>query len=126
METLYGEKTQNRILRRLFRRGEISYALSDLSKAIGPIIDLAFISQYIGADGVTAVSYTENDDKTDQRLFVSGVNSMICAIASPWSPWKAATTSKPYRPIWATPPQALPLTFTVMCPRTCGDSRQSA
>ena len=50
-------KTDNIILRRLFRKGEISYTISDLSKAIGPMIDLMFIGKFIGADGVTVMGY---------------------------------------------------------------------
>ncbi len=42
------ENTDNRITRKLFRKAEASYTVSDISKAIGPIIDLMFISQFIG------------------------------------------------------------------------------
>ena len=51
------EKPDNIILRRLFRRGEISYTVSDLSKALGPIIDLMFIGRFIGPDGLTVMGY---------------------------------------------------------------------
>ena len=45
------------IIRKLFGKAEASYALSDLSKAIGPIIDLVFISLFIGTNGVTVAGY---------------------------------------------------------------------
>ena len=45
------------IIRKLFRKAEISYTVSDLSKAIGPIVDLMFISQFIGPDGVAVIGY---------------------------------------------------------------------
>ncbi len=51
------DKNYNMILHKLFRKAELSYAVSDLSKAIGPIIDLMFISQFIGAAGVTVIGY---------------------------------------------------------------------
>ncbi len=38
-------------------RAEISWAISDISKSIGPIIDLIFISQFIGINGVTVTGY---------------------------------------------------------------------
>ena len=52
-----GEDTADKILHKLFRRGEISYTISDLSKAIGPMIDLMFIGRFIGPDGVTVMGY---------------------------------------------------------------------
>ena len=57
MKDLYGEKAKNKILHTLFRKAEIAWALSDLSKSIGPMIDLIFISQFIGINGVTVMSY---------------------------------------------------------------------
>ena len=57
MENLYGEKAKNKILNTLFRKAEISWGLSDVSKSIGPMIDLFFISQFIGINGVTVMSY---------------------------------------------------------------------
>ena len=57
MENLYGEKTNNKILSKLFRKAEISWTLSDISKSIGPMIDLFFISQFIGINGVTVMGY---------------------------------------------------------------------
>ena len=57
MEDLYGTKTNNKILNTLFRKAEISWALSDISKSIGPMIDLFFISQFIGINGVTVMGY---------------------------------------------------------------------
>ena len=45
----------NRIIRQLFEKAEVSYTLSDISKAIGPVIDLVFIALFIGTDGVTVV-----------------------------------------------------------------------
>ncbi|MBQ9910100.1 MAG: hypothetical protein IJM50_01095 [Lachnospiraceae bacterium] len=47
----------NMILRRLFGKGEASYAVSDLSKVVGPMIDLVFIGRFIGAEGVTVMGY---------------------------------------------------------------------
>ena len=57
MKDLYGEEAKNKILHRLFLKAEISWALSDLSKSIGPMIDLVFISQFIGINGVTVMGY---------------------------------------------------------------------
>lgn len=57
MQNLYGEKTKNKILSRLFRKAEIAWGLSDTSESIGPMIDLIFISQFIGPDGVTVMGY---------------------------------------------------------------------
>lgn len=57
MEKITGDKTSNAILRRLFRKGELSFAISDLSHAIGPIVDLMFISLFIGTSGVTVMGY---------------------------------------------------------------------
>ena len=48
MERIDGAKTENRILRWQFRRAEVSYTVSDLAKAVGPMIDLMFVSQFIG------------------------------------------------------------------------------
>ena len=57
MGKIYDAQTDNVILHRLFRKAELSYAVSDLSKAIGPIIDLMFISLFIGTAGVTVMGY---------------------------------------------------------------------
>jgi len=57
MERLDGTKSENRILRGMFRSAESSYAVSDLAKALGPIIDLMFVSQFIGVEGVTVLGY---------------------------------------------------------------------
>ncbi|MBR1439443.1 MAG: hypothetical protein IJ587_13010, partial [Synergistaceae bacterium] len=57
MEKVYGGQTGNVILHRLFRKAELSYAVSDLSKAIGPIVDLMFVSLFIGPAGVTVMGY---------------------------------------------------------------------
>ena len=57
MEKVYGGKSENKIIRRLFLKSEISWGVSDLSKAIGPMIDLVFISQFIGIDGVTVLGF---------------------------------------------------------------------
>ncbi|MBQ7559389.1 MAG: hypothetical protein IJT20_03985 [Synergistaceae bacterium] len=57
MENLYGEKVKNKILSRLFTKAEIAWGLSDTSESIGPMIDLIFISQFIGPDGVTVMGY---------------------------------------------------------------------
>ena len=57
METIYSGKTENRIIRRLFLKSEVSWGISDFSKAIGPIIDLFFVSRFIGIDGVTVLGY---------------------------------------------------------------------
>ena len=50
-------KSGSRILYRLFRRAELSYSVSHLSKAVGPIIDMAFVSQFLGVGGVTVLGY---------------------------------------------------------------------
>lgn len=47
----------HKMLHSLLRKSEMSHAVSDLTKSIGPIIDMLFISQFIGADGVAAVGY---------------------------------------------------------------------
>ena len=57
MENLYGEKVKNKILSRFFTKAEIAWGLSDISRSIGPMIDLIFISQFIGIDGVTVMGY---------------------------------------------------------------------
>ena len=57
MKRTFAENTDNRIIQKLFRKAEISYTVSDVSKAIGPLIDLMFISQFIGSDGVTVIGY---------------------------------------------------------------------
>ena len=49
--------TDNRFLHELFRKAEISYTVSDLSKAIGPVIGTMFIGRCIGADGLTVMGY---------------------------------------------------------------------
>lgn len=36
MKTIYGAELNNKILHQLFRKAEISYTVSDISKAIGP------------------------------------------------------------------------------------------
>ena len=50
--------TDNRILQRAFRKSEVSYAVTDIAKAAGPVIDLLFIGRYIGVDGITVIGYT--------------------------------------------------------------------
>ena len=45
------------MLQQLFRKSEISWAVYDLSKAVGPIIDLVFVSLFIGTAGVTVIGY---------------------------------------------------------------------
>lgn len=57
METVYNGKAENKIIRRLFLKSEVSWGISDFSKAIGPIIDLFFVSRFIGIDGVTVLGY---------------------------------------------------------------------
>ncbi len=57
MKKLNGGKTDDAILHRLFRKGELSFALSDLAQAVGPIVDLMFVSLFIGASGVTVMGY---------------------------------------------------------------------
>ncbi|MBQ6594820.1 MAG: ATP-binding protein [Clostridia bacterium] len=57
MKRLFAKSTDNRIIRRLFRKAEISYTVSDISKALGPMIDLMFISRFIGPDGITVIGY---------------------------------------------------------------------
>ena len=50
-------KPENKIIHRLLRKAELSYVVSHLSKAIGPIIDMVFVSQFFGVGGVTAMGY---------------------------------------------------------------------
>ena len=57
MERVYDSKAENKIIRRLFLKSEISWGVSDFSKAIGPMIDLVFVSQFIGIDGVTVLGF---------------------------------------------------------------------
>ena len=57
MEMIYGGKAENKIIRRLFHKSELSWGVSDFSKAIGPIIDLVFVSHFIGVDGVTVLGF---------------------------------------------------------------------
>lgn len=57
MEMIYGGKAENKIIRRLFYKSELSWGISDFSKAIGPIIDLIFVSHFIGVDGVTVLGF---------------------------------------------------------------------
>lgn len=57
METIYNMKKDNKIIRRLFYKSELSWGVSDFSKAIGPMIDLVFVSQFIGIDGVTVLGF---------------------------------------------------------------------
>ena len=51
------QQNNNAILHQLFMKSELSWAFSDTSKAIGPIVDLMFISLFIGASGVTVMGY---------------------------------------------------------------------
>ena len=51
------KQVSDKILHKLFRKGEASYAVSDMSKAVGPIVDLIFISIFIGTSGVTVMGY---------------------------------------------------------------------
>ena len=57
MKQAFTENADNRIIQKLFRKAEVSYTVSDVSKAIGPMIDLMFISQFVGPDGVTVIGY---------------------------------------------------------------------
>ena len=57
MEMISGAKAENKIIRRLFYKSEVSWGISDFSKAIGPIIDLIFVSYFIGVDGVTVLGF---------------------------------------------------------------------
>lgn len=57
MENIYDDKVKNKMLSRLFRKAETAWAVSDTSESIGPMIDLVFISQFIGLDGVTVMGY---------------------------------------------------------------------
>ena len=57
MDNSFADNRENKIIHKLFRKAEISYTVSDISKAVGPIIDLVFISQFIGTNGVTVMGY---------------------------------------------------------------------
>ena len=45
------------LIKKLFRKSEAYYTVSDLSKAIGPIIDLMVVSLFIGPNAVTVLGY---------------------------------------------------------------------
>jgi Na+-driven multidrug efflux pump len=53
----YFKNTDNRFLHKLFRKAEISYTVSDITKAIGPMIGTMFIGKHIGTDGLTVMGY---------------------------------------------------------------------
>ena len=55
MEMKVEKQVDNKIIRRLFYKSEISWGVSDFS--IGPMIDLVFVSQFIGIDGVTVLGF---------------------------------------------------------------------
>ena len=57
MENVYGGQTGNVILTRLFRKAELSWAVFAFSGAVSPIVDLMFISLFIGSEGVTVMGY---------------------------------------------------------------------
>ncbi len=57
MKRELAEYADNRIIQQLFRKAEMSYTVSDISKAIGPMIDLMFIGQFIGPNGVAVIGY---------------------------------------------------------------------
>ena len=57
MKKGFSGNTDNKIMLRLFKKGEVSYTISDFSKALGPMIDLLFIGGFIGPDGVTVMGY---------------------------------------------------------------------
>ncbi len=67
-----GTEIGNRILHRSFRKTEISWAVFDISKAVGPIIDLFFVSQFIGPQGVTVLGYV-----TPLLMFLELIGSTI-------------------------------------------------
>lgn len=57
MDEFDENKAENRIVARLFLKSEASWGISDFSKAIGPIIDLVFVSYFVGIDGVTVLGF---------------------------------------------------------------------
>lgn len=57
MKTHSGDIVENKIIHQLFLKSEISWGVSDFSKAIGPMIDMVFISSYIGVNGVTVLGF---------------------------------------------------------------------
>ena len=57
MKRELAEYADNRIIQQMFRKAEMSYTVSDISKAIGPMIDLMFIGQFIGPNGVAVIGY---------------------------------------------------------------------
>lgn len=57
MGRAFEERTDNRIISKLFRKAEISYTVSDVSKALGPMMDLMFVSLFIGPNGVAVIGY---------------------------------------------------------------------
>ena len=58
MYKLYGADADNKMLPQLFRKAELSFIVVDLSKYFGPMVDLLFISMFIGSAGVTVLGYT--------------------------------------------------------------------
>ena len=57
MRSFFRDKEEYRILHKLFRKSEIAYTISDISKALGPMIDLMFISSFFGKAGITVIGY---------------------------------------------------------------------
>lgn len=72
MKTINGKEAQNRIIRKLFLKSEISWSFSDVSKQIGPMIDLVFVSAFIGVNGVTVMGFV-----APLFMFIELVGTMI-------------------------------------------------
>ncbi len=55
MKRINGRQAEDRIIHKQFIKSEVSWSFSDISMSIGSMIDLFFISTYIGVNGVTAL-----------------------------------------------------------------------
>lgn len=72
MKTINGKEVDNKIIRKLFLKSEVSWSFSDVSKQIGPMVDLVFISAFIGVNGVTVMGFV-----APLLLFIELVGTMI-------------------------------------------------
>ena len=72
MKRINGKEEQNRIIHKLFLKSEVSWAFSDISKSIGPMVDLFFVSAFIGVNGVTVLGFV-----APLFLFIELVGTMI-------------------------------------------------
>lgn len=57
MKTIGGNVSENRIIHKQFSKSEVSWGFSDISISIGSMIDLFFVSAFIGVNGVTVLGF---------------------------------------------------------------------